>query len=174
MKRVQDWSWVFSGLLVLASPLLVGSNGATTNFGARVLAAHNRERADWSLPPLSWNEELARSAQKWADHIVRTKKFRHAPEPTHNPQGENLWSGSKGSYSAEGMVNDWLREKRFYMAGIFPANSVTGRIADVGHYTQVIWRNTTQIGCAFASGEREDILVCRYSRAGNYFGERPI
>jgi hypothetical protein len=47
-------------------------------------------------------------------------------------------------------------------------------VADVGHYTQLVWRATTQVGCASASSEREDILVCRYAEAGNYRGERPF
>jgi hypothetical protein len=174
MVRGQGWSGAAIGLLVVASPLLIGSTDVATNFTARILAAHNRERAVLDLTPLGWNEDLARSAKAWADHLAATGKFEHAPEPRHDPQGENLWAGSKGYYSVEAMVDGWVREKRFYTDGVFPANSVTGRVADVGHYTQVIWRRTEQVGCALATGVREDVLVCRYSQAGNYIGERPI
>jgi hypothetical protein len=170
----QGWSWLASGLLGLAAPFLIGSTGTATNFDARILAAHNRERAGLDLPPLTWNDELAASARTWADHLAETGRFEHAPEPRHNPEGENLWAGSKGYFTAEAMVDGWVREKRFYTPGVFPANSVTGHVEDVGHYTQVIWRRTTQVGCAAASGAQEDVLVCRYSRAGNYIGERPI
>lgn len=174
MLRIHGWSGAASGLLLLASPMLIGSTGTATNFDGRILAAHNRERSGLDIAPLTWDDELAQSAKTWADHLAETGKFEHAPEARHDPEGENLWAGSKGYYSIEAMVDGWVREKRFYTPGIFPANSVTGQVADVGHYTQVIWRRTTQVGCAIASGVREDVLVCRYSRAGNYIGERPI
>ena len=71
-------------------------------------------------------------------------------------------------------VAGWVREKRYFKPGAFPANSTTGRWEDVGHYTQLMWRDTRQVGCALATGAREDVLVCRYSAAGNYVGERPF
>jgi hypothetical protein len=43
----------------------------------------------------------------------------------------------------------------------------------VGHYTQMIWRGTTRIGCALASSRRWDVLVCRYGPPGNFIGEMP-
>ena len=72
------------------------------------------------------------------------------------------------------MVGAWVREKQFFRQGVFPDNSTTGRVEDVGHYTQLVWRATTAMGCAQASGAGEDILVCRYAEAGNYRGERPF
>ena len=50
---------------------------------------------------------------------------------------------------------------------MFPDNSTTGKVEDVGHYTQVIWRATSEVGCAEATSADEDILVCRYTEAGN-------
>ena len=142
-------------------------------FDQRVLAAHNRERKGLGLVPLSWNAGLARSARRWADHLATTGRFEHAPESNANPQGENLWAGTKGYYSPEAMVDAWIREKKYFRAGTFPDNSTTGRVEDVGHYTQVVWRATTQVGCAESRSRREDILVCRYAEAGNYRGEVP-
>lgn len=167
-------TWVSSGLLMLAAPVLIGGTGTANNFDARVLAAHNRERAALGVVPLRWNEDLAASARGWADHLAATGGFHHAPESKIDPEGENLWAGSKGYFTPERMVDGWIREKRFYKAGVFPNNSSTGRVSDVGHYTQLIWRATTQVGCATATGGREDVLVCRYAQAGNYVGERPL
>jgi uncharacterized protein YkwD len=155
-------------------PMLVGATSLTNNLEQRVLAAHNRERDVTGVPPLRWNLALEASAREWADHLAATGRFEHAPERPRDPQGENLWAGTPGYYSAEAMVDAWVREKRYFKPGNFPANSVTGRVGDVGHYTQLVWRRTTQVGCAMARGAREDVLVCRYNEPGNYIGERPF
>jgi uncharacterized protein YkwD len=143
-------------------------------FDQQVLAAHNRERLGLGLIPLSWNSALAQSAKRWADHLASTGRFEHAPENRVAPQGENLWAGTKGYFSPERMVNAWIREKKNFRPGTFPDNSTTGRVEDVGHYTQVVWRATTQVGCAEARSRNEDILVCRYAEAGNYRDEVPF
>jgi len=141
---------------------------------ARLLDAHNRERSVIGAPPLRWNPELEASARQWADHLAATGAFEHAPENPGQPEGENIWAGSRGYYSPEAMVDAWIREKRYFKPGTFPNNSATGRIEDVGHYTQLVWRDTHEVGCALAQGKIEDVLVCRYANAGNYVGEQPF
>jgi hypothetical protein len=165
---------VMACALGLIIPLIMGTTNVPATFDQRILAAHNRERLDRGLEPLSWNPALAQSAQRWADYLASTGRFEHASENPYAPQGENLWAGTKGYFSPEAMVDAWIREKRYFQSGVFPNNSTTGRVEDVGHYTQLIWRATTEVGCAEASSADEDILVCRYTEAGNYKGERPI
>ena len=160
--------------LLLAAPVLLGATTRTGNFEDRVLSAHNRERSALGIEPLEWNAQLASSASQWAERLSHTERFEHAPDSASNPQGENLWAGTKGNYSIESMVDGWVREKRYFRPGFFPLNSATGRVEDVGHYTQLVWRRTRQVGCALSSGSREDVLVCRYSEAGNYLGEQPF
>jgi hypothetical protein len=155
------------------APVLMGATDLTGNFQARILAAHNRERTALGIAPLQWDPALATSARGWAAHLSATGSFEHAPERAVDPQGENLWAGTKGYYGVEAMVDGWIREKRYFRPGTFPDNSTTGRVADVGHYTQLVWRQTGKVGCALATGAHEDVLVCRYSDAGNYFGEKP-
>lgn len=159
---------------LLAAPLLTGGASYTQTFDARVLAAHNAERAALGIPPLKWNAELVQSAHAWAGYLATTGRFEHAPERHRDPEGENLWAGTRGYFSPEAMVNGWIREKRYFKAGLFPYNSTTGRVADVGHYTQLMWRDTFEVGCAMVRGVQEDVLVCRYRNAGNYLGEKPF
>ena len=157
-----------------AAPLIVGTTDLRSNADARLLAGHNRVRVEMGIPPLRWDANLARDAQQWADHLAATGGFRHAPENAVAPQGENLWAGTRGAFAVEAMVDAWVRERRYFKPGRFPDNSVTGKVADVDHYTQLMWRDSHSIGCAIASGAREDVLVCRYSQAGNYRGEQPF
>jgi hypothetical protein len=161
-------------VLLLSSPLMIGGTTARADFNQRLLAAHNAARVSAGVPPLAWNAALAADARVWADELAATGKFEHSPdEPGKNPQGENLWAGTPRAFSPEAMVHLWTVEKSDYRPGVFPDNSRSGDVEKVGHYTQMIWRASRQVGCATAVGAREEFLVCRYSEAGNVYGERP-
>jgi hypothetical protein len=162
-------------LLLMMAPLLLGATDFRGNFDNRLVAAHNRERAALGIPSLEWDEQLAAGARDWADHLAATELFEHSPnEPGQQPIGENIWGGTPGRFSPERMVGLWVSEKNNFKEGVFPANSTTGRVDDVSHYTQVVWRESRRVGCAVSRGAREEILVCRYSRAGNVIGRVPF
>ena len=161
--------------LLCISPALQGGVGFRQNFEERLLAAHNRERDSMGAPSLKWDPALARSAKDWAAYLARTGKFEHSPDDSWwDTEGENLWAGTVNYYQPEAMVGLWAAEKRDYKAGVFPNNSRSGRVENVSHYTQLIWSQTGAVGCALEKGRREDVLVCRYSKAGNVLGQRPI
>lgn len=158
--------------LACAGPLLIGSLGPRTNFDDRLLAAHNRERLSVAVPPLRWDTQLAAGAADWADHLSRQGKFEHSPDdPAREPEGENIWGGAPGRFLPESMVALWIAEKQHYKPGTFPANSRSGRVQDVSHYTQLIWRRTTHVGCSARNSGPEEVLVCRYRTAGNVYGQ---
>lgn len=159
--------------LATLSPLMMGALGPEQNFENRVLAAHNRERSAVGVQPLQWSPQLAAEARLWAQYLARTGKFEHSPDDPRDPEGENLWAGTIGYYQPEAMVGLWVREKRDFKPGVFPNNSRSGDIESVGHYTQLIWAKTDEVGCALESGRSEDFLVCRYKQPGNVIGERP-
>jgi len=135
-----------------------------------ILAAHNKYRAQVGVPALTWSSNLATHAQQWANHLAsQGGRLVHSQG---QGEGENLWGGTAGAFGYTQMVDMWGGEKQYFRAGTFPNVSSTGNWAAVGHYTQMIWRNTTQVGCATARGGSNDVLVCRYSPAGNVMGQR--
>lgn len=136
------------------------------------LAAHNRERAAFGTSPLRWNAELAAEAREWARQLARGNVLRHSSPAQRGGSGENLWMGSAGHYSPGEMIAAFAGEKRHFRAGTFPHVSRTGNWADVGHYTQVVWADTREVGCASERGRHYDVLVCRYWPAGNVMGTR--
>ena len=141
-------------------------------FVTRILASHNAERANVGAPPMNWNASLAADAQVWADHLAQTGRFEHSPQPPReHAVGENLWMGTAHAYSFEEMVGGWIDERKDFVDGIFPNVSRTGNWEDVGHYTQLIWADTQEVGCALSSNGADEYLVCRYAKAGNWFGE---
>ncbi|MFB2897436.1 CAP domain-containing protein [Aerosakkonemataceae cyanobacterium BLCC-F50] len=136
---------------------------------AEILAAHNKYRSQVGVPPLTWSDTIANSAQQWANHLAATGKFQHSGVR----YGENLWMGTKGRFSLTQMVDAWGNEKKDFIPGQnFPNVSRTGKWQDVGHYTQVVWRNTTEVGCALVSSGGRDILVCQYNLPGNFRGQK--
>lgn len=165
-------SWVIAGTLTLNAlaifpPSPVQAQRDRLN-PTEILAAHNAYRRELNLPPLIWSEDLAQSAQEWADHLAEKNIFEHSK----SNYGENLWKGTANLSSQTNMVDGWGSEKKNFQPGIFPDVSTTGKWSDVGHYTQIVWKNTTTVGCGLATGGRNDFFVCHYDPPGNYEEER--
>jgi uncharacterized protein YkwD len=163
--------WGTLALLIAAGP---GEAAALSDFDKAILDAHNRERAGLGVPPLTWSDTLAADAAQWADHLVKLGHPQHSKPEERNHEGESLWVGTAGAYTPDEMVQGWIGEKSSFVYGTFPGVVKTGDWHVVGHYTQVVWRNTKEIGCAKASlSGGLDLLVCRYNPAGNLIGEKP-
>jgi pathogenesis-related protein 1 len=158
------WSAVAActGLLI-AGALLLRAQGPPTGGGA-ILAAHNARRAAVGVEPLAWSDDLAEAARKWADRLIATGSFEHNPA---GPFGENIFEIRGGTATAEEVVAAWSTEERGYD---YRTNLCRGVC---GHYTQIVWRETTRVGCAAARSADREIWVCEYNPPGNYIGERP-
>ncbi|MWV28002.1 SCP-like extracellular [Erythrobacter sp. GH3-10] len=137
-----------------------------------LLEEHNRARAQVGVPRLQWSIRLAREANEWAQHLAQQGRMIHATRDQRAGSGENLWMGHAGYYGADTMVGGFVAERQHFRNGEFPKVSSTGNWRDVGHYTQVIWRGTREVGCAVARGRQNDFLVCRYFPAGNVYNQR--
>jgi Cysteine-rich secretory protein family len=156
-------------------PAAAKSEVSGPSFEARLLEAHNLERTRMGQAPLTWSSKLTADALVWAQHLAQTATFEHADEkPGEEPQGENLWMGTKNAYSPEAMVGAWIEERAMFTRGAFPKISTTGNWIDVGHYSQLIWYSTTQLGCAHVPNRADDYLVCRYFPSGNWDGDNPL
>jgi len=141
---------------------------AQSEFANTIMQVHNAERAAVNVPELTWSDSLAADAKGWAEHLATVGSLVHA---TGTGQGENLWSGTAGAYNTAEQVKSWADEKNNYNGGAI-TKWVKGDPV-TGHYTQMVWRSTTQVGCATATGGGNDYLVCRYSPPGNYIGQTP-
>lgn len=148
--------------------------GATGELAARILAAHNRERALVGAPPLQWDATLAAHAASYGPALAALRHLVHSPREGRPGERENLVMAWHGTLSPEEMVDLWSREKHMLQPGSirFPAVSRTGEWEDVAHYTQMVWPTTTRVGCAIYAADW-DYLICRYSPPGNLDG-KPI
>ncbi|XP_031096510.1 basic form of pathogenesis-related protein 1-like [Ipomoea triloba] len=128
------------------------------------IAAHNAARETVGAPPVEWNTTLADFAESYA-----TKRSADcAAQHSQGPYGENIAMAS-AELSPADSVKLWMDEKKYYDQA---SNSCTG--GECHHYTQVVWRDTTSIGCARATCKTGWMFVtCNYYPPGNYVGERP-
>lgn len=133
-------------------------------------AAHDRVRAGLDIAPLEWSPELARFAQKWADKLKRGGcDLQHRPRsgPDAQRYGENIFSATGQVADPAMVVDTWAAEVEGYDAKKNRCKGVCG------HYTQIVWRATTRVGCGMATCGDTEVWVCNYDPPGNYLGQRP-
>lgn len=146
-----------------------------------MLGAHNAVRSKKGLAPLLWSNMLAQSSQKWGDRLTSNDcEFYHDPDTEF---GENLFwkwisdSNNRGLISTpEDAVTWWADEERIYNY----TKNTCKEGKDCGHYTQIVWADTAQVGCSVSTcfdrrndNTQTDFWVCRYNPPGNIEGEKP-
>jgi len=150
---------------------LSNNTGNAADIVNTILGIHNRDRADVGVPPLTWSDSLAASAQTWAEHMATIDQMVHSDDFSY---GENIAGQSHGNSPGNldtltKMVESWAVEKENWHGGVLTEENAPM----VGHYTQMVWKDTKQVGCGVASASVNDYLVCHYSPTGNAIGKAP-
>jgi pathogenesis-related protein 1 len=140
------------------------------------LAHHNMARAEFNVAPLKWDASIATYAQEWAEYLAKKKKCKllHRDDLEKNPEnfGENLyWISSGDHFEPVRASLNWYEEKPLFEKNNFRFNHQV----DMGHYTQMIWANTTHVGAGYAQCPSGAIIVvANYDPPGNYIGSSPF
>jgi len=136
------------------------------------------------MPNLEWDDNLAELAQAWADQCI-FEHDNHGSTPLRRLEGygyigQNIAMSTSSYFSPEsttdvtGFVQDWFNEvKDLNKKNVHKFDSATNK-GVVGHYTQVVWANTTKIGCGWVQFHRqyyEKFLFCDYYPGGNIVGQ---
>ncbi len=132
--------------------------------------AHNKYRKMHQVGNVKWSAKLAKSAEQFAKNCPQG----HAK----SGYGENMAWGFNDE-SMQGVVGRWYKEVSEYDFNNPRYDSSTG------HFTQLVWKNTTEIGCAtqnnctYKGKTYPKLHVCRYNPAGNitnagYFKENVL
>ena len=148
-------------------PEKTGSNVSQAQ-AQEALDFHNKVRADVNVPGLEWSEELAAYAQQWAEQVASDgRKLKHRQNGKY---GENIFGGGGGNYTALNASESWYGEIKDFTPGILNESNWY----KTGHYTQMVWRNTTRVGIGMATCSGGGIIIVgNYDPPGNYMGESP-
>ncbi|GAA5866246.1 hypothetical protein JCM1840_004054 [Sporobolomyces johnsonii] len=143
----------------------VPSSTAGADVRTLALNEHNRFRALHNASALVWSQTLADAAAKWAANCV----FEHSQGAV-GPYGENL--AATAGYTTtivNGACQPWEAEASEYD----PTNPV------YSHFTQMVWKGTTELGCVQqtcppgsifdAAYGNATFYVCEYNPPGNVY-----
>ncbi|KAG2494168.1 hypothetical protein HYH03_007803 [Edaphochlamys debaryana] len=142
-----------------------------------LLDTTNRLRARHSAPALEWSTRLAADAQDYAEELAKKNC-----KLEHGSYGENLMRISAypaPDKSCAGAVNAWYGEVNWY--DFNTPNAFRDNWSNsIGHFTQLVWKSSTQVGCGVATSPERmvfpsgtvfmggcKVIVCRYDPYGN-------
>ena len=149
------------------------------------LGQHNHWREEAGVSALRWSFQLAAYAQEWADELAEqgcTMQHRPRGGPFAQQHGENLFWASPVMWSdgrrevqqitPDDVVDAWDEEKQWYD---YASNRCSAPPNEsCGHYTQVVWATSQELGCAMTiCQDKGQLWVCNYDPPGNYIGQKP-
>jgi pathogenesis-related protein 1 len=182
-RPVKGFILAAAGLLAAVAGALwaaddkAGTGSALSDDEAKALVAfHNEKRKEVKVPEVTWSKDVAAFAQEWADHVAETGEIMHRPRDGDFKQkyGENMAWGA-GDFGVQDGAALWYGEKKAYDDG---KQKLPDDLADIGHYTQMVWKTSLKIGAGKAVVKKGKlkgwtVIVCNYDPPGNYDGEKP-
>ncbi|GER31043.1 pathogenesis-related protein 1 [Striga asiatica] len=131
--------FIFISFIYLTLAATANHQRATLNEKTACLIVHNNVRAAVGLQPLMWSKKLTKYARSYAEKRRADCQLKHSGSIRY---GENIFWGSGKSWSMTQAAWDWASENKSYH---YSSNSCdSGEMC--GHYTQIVWRNTTKVG----------------------------
>jgi len=146
-----------------------------------ILNHHNALRAQEgssNMEYMTWNESLAVAAADWAAQCVWDHGFPPLPGTDFITYGQNLYMTTAAKIDVIKGIQVWYDEKQYYdydTLGCAPDEIC-------GHYTQVVWAMSRQVGCAYhfcrtvehSAFRNAQYLACNYLPLGNFHFEKPF
>lgn len=137
----------------------------------RLLTRQNEYRAKHGVPNMTVDTALQNKAQEWAEHLATIGSLVHSDLKLDGKSvGENIYSKSSSAIptiTGDDAIDKWYGENVNY------DYSNPGYSSTTGHFTQVVWKSSTKVGCGIAAtkekinGWFKIYVVCNYSPAGN-------
>ncbi|KAL4737998.1 CAP domain-containing protein [Aspergillus similis] len=150
---------------------------AANAYQSNVLYSHNIHRANHSSPDVTWSSDLESSAQVLAARCV----YEHDTSINGGGYGQNIGYGTSADEVAVMISNLMYNDEMGYYENLYGEATPDMTLFEKwGHFSQIVWKGTTEVGCATVScpslgnvdsATAVPFTVCNYSPAGNYDGE---
>lgn len=153
---------------VSSTPIPRRAMGSTnsTAINTEFLRAHNSVRRQHGLPLLKWSASLANYAKWYSNQRRKDCALIHSTAD----YGENIFWGGGKRWTPTNAVSAWVAEEPYYSYA--KKTCIGGH--ECLHYTQLVWKKTTMVGCAkIVCNSGDTFIVCEYYPHGNVIGERP-
>ncbi|XP_052737388.1 uncharacterized protein LOC112043280 isoform X1 [Bicyclus anynana] len=139
----------------------------SSDFENEALEAHNEYRREHGTPPLVLNKEISKISQKWAEELARNDNMSYSVNQTYGESVYCGWSPDPNvKIRAKDCVDRWYSEINDYSFGKEPD------VLNCGHFTQIIWRDTRELGVGNAKSKSGKLyVVANYYPPGNFSGQ---
>ncbi|CDS39559.1 GLIPR1 protein 1 [Echinococcus multilocularis] len=160
---------------------LVASEAPTEQERRDLLNFHNGKRRSVNpsaanMLEMVYSKELENLAVEW----VARCKFEHPnwkEYPAYRGIGQNLALSGGSRRNLVAQATGWWNEVAYYTY----ANNTCASGKVCGHYTQLVWASSGELGCAVQRCDdiKPDwpkpifLMACQYKPPGNYAGEKP-
>ncbi|KAJ5144507.1 CAP domain-containing protein [Penicillium atrosanguineum] len=163
--------------LVVTSTSAGATATAANAYQQAVLYHHNIHRRNHSAPSVHWSTDLERSARALSAKCV----YEHDTAIDGGGYGQNIGYGVDASKIGVMLTNLMYNDEMEYFPT--PYGESNPRMANFekwGHFSQIVWKGTTHVGCATVvcdglgnvdSHQSLPFTVCNYSPAGNFAGK---
>ena len=143
-------------------------------FHKELVNRHNELRKKHSAGALTVLKDLTTLCQKTVDNCKKLGTLQHGNLNMDDGTrvGQNLFLSSWAPTGTE-VADDWYSENVDYD---YSTGKAKNNNAVVGHFTQLVWKGSKQIGCAVAVGpwlsyKNSYYVGCDYLPPGNYIGQ---
>ncbi|EPB79276.1 SCP-like protein [Ancylostoma ceylanicum] len=175
------------------SEICSDSNGMTDKMRNRMLELHNQyrslvargeaedRRAPGRRTPNAAGMRILRytcNLENTAVTHARKCVSEHSEDEAREGAGENLYSISIANAdklkTGERACRTWFGE--LHQVGVGQENLFTQKLLNraerigekIGHYTQMVWGTTEEVGCAIHHCPEKTLVVCNYKESGNW------
>jgi uncharacterized protein YkwD len=136
--------------------------GSYKGMSREFVDGHNKVRQRYGVPPVKWNNKLARHARRWSNAMRKDCQLMHSAG--HN-YGESIFVSHKSTgwnATAKDALASWSSEESIYDR--LTGNCTDGRpYVDCGHFVNMIAEKNQKIGCSRAECYSGGVFItCNY------------